>query len=222
MMKISVIIPAYNAEQYIVDVLEKIKSITSSEILVIDDGSTDKTAEIVKSLNIRVLSHLANRGKGEALKSGFAEAIRSGIDAVITLDADGQHDPSYIPDLIQAVQKKSYDIIIGSRMNDLKKMPFHRRLSNLITSWLISLRIGQRVEDSQSGFRIIKINVLKNIFLKTHHFETESEILIRSGLKGFKIGHIPIHAIYAGESTSIKVITDTLRFIKLYISSLTW
>ncbi|MBN1153361.1 glycosyltransferase family 2 protein [candidate division KSB1 bacterium] len=221
-MNIGILIPAYNAEKYIKSVIAKTQAITSYRIVVVDDGSTDHTAEQCKSIGIDVLSHSTNKGKGEALKSGFIYMMQHEFDAVITLDADGQHDPQFIPAFIQAAQADQYDIVIGSRMTDLKDMPFHRRLSNKITSLLISLRIGQRVEDSQCGYRFIKMDVLRRIALKTHFFETESEILLKSGLMNFRIGHVPIHTIYAGESTAMKLVIDTLRFIRLYLSSFFW
>jgi len=219
-MKIGIIVPAYNAEKYIGSVIARIMAVTECRIVVVDDGSSDHTVEQVKNLAVGVLCHSANRGKGEALKTGFKYAIEQGFDAVITIDADGQHD--FIPLFIQTVAMNSYDIIIGSRMKDIKTMPFHRQLSNRITSFLISIRVRQRIEDSQCGYRLIKIDVLKKIALNTHRFETESEILLKSGILGFRIGHIPIHTIYAGESTAMKLVADTVRFIKLYLSSFFW
>ena len=218
-MDIGIIIPAYNAEKRIADVIKQVKIHVDDNIILINDGSTDSTATIAKNENVIVLSHTSNRGKGAALRTGFSQAMALNWKGVITIDADGQHNPEYIPKFIEYFKLTGADIIIGSRMANLKSMPFHRVLSNKITSKLLSWRIGQKIIDSQCGYRFICTDVFKKIDLFTSHYETESEILIRGGLAGFKIDFIDIDTIYKNEPSSINLYIDTWRFIKLYWQS---
>ncbi|MBN2011330.1 glycosyltransferase family 2 protein [candidate division KSB1 bacterium] len=218
-MRLGIIIPAFNAGSRLHSVLTGVKKYTKN-IVVINDGSTDNTQKIALNDKVPVLSHLQNLGKGGALKSGFAYALNAKWELVITLDADGQHDPSFIPYFIDAYRITNDAIIIGSRMTSLESMPFHRILSNKITSGLVGLLSGIRVLDSQSGYRLIHSDVLKTIKLHTSRYETETEILIKSGLKGFRCSAINISTIYNGEPSSMHLVKDTLRFIKLYFKCL--
>ena len=220
--KICVIIPAYNAEKHLRDVIAAIRASFSGTIIVVDDGSTDDTRGVAENAGTIVLSHRQNFGKGEALKTGFNYAVRNNCHAVITIDSDGQHDPVMIPLLIDAYQRGGNKIIIGSRMHDTGTMPFHRKLSNKITSGMISMRINRRVSDSQSGFRLIDVDVLKRIKLCTSHFETESELLLKAGLYGFQIAEILIATKYSDESSSVRHFLDTWRFVKLFFTSMAW
>jgi len=221
-MKIGALIPAYNAEKEIHATIKGIEKYLD-DIIVIDDGSKDRTVTIARESKVTVLCHKQNQGKGAALKTGFIKALSSNWDAVITIDADGQHSPNFIPLFIESFCQNSYDIIIGSRMNNLHSMPFHRLLSNKITSYMVSKRIRQKIIDSQCGFRLIKAEVLRKISLQTSHYDTESEILLKSGLLGYRIGFIDIDTIYGNNSSSsIRIYLDTWRFVKLYCSSFFW
>ncbi|MBD3288638.1 glycosyltransferase [candidate division KSB1 bacterium] len=218
-MEIGAIIPAFNAGIGIASVIKELKSHVGNKIIVVNDGSTDGTATYALKENVIVLSHKHNRGKGAALRTGFSKAIELNWDAVITLDADGQHNPIFVPYFIGRYKETGADIIIGSRMCNLKSMPPHRILSNRITSKILSWRIGQKIIDSQCGYRLISIDVLNEIELLTSHYDTESEIIIRSGLAGFRIDFVDIETIYNNEASSINLVLDTMRFIKLYWSS---
>ncbi|MEE4312705.1 MAG: glycosyltransferase family 2 protein [candidate division KSB1 bacterium] len=221
-VKICVIIPAYNAEKHLSDVINNIRASFSGTVIVVDDGSSDGTKVVAENAGTIVLSHRQNLGKGAALKTGYGYAIRCNCSAVITIDSDGQHDPVIIPLLIDAYQRGDKKIIIGSRMHETGTMPFHRKLSNKITSGMISMRINRRVSDSQSGFRLIDVDVLKRIKLSTSHFDTESELLLKAGLHGYHISEIPIASKYSDESSSVRHFLDTWRFVKLYFTSMAW
>lgn len=216
------IIPAYNAGKRIIPVIEGVRKYLGQNIIVVNDGSTDDTSQIAENKNTIVLSHNQNTGKGGALKTGFRKALSLNWSAIITLDADGQHDPKFIPDFIHTFENANFDIIIGSRMWNTGSMPFHRIFSNKTTSLLISRRIGQPITDSQSGYRLIRAGLLNEIRLNTSHYDTETEILLKSGLKNFKIGYINIDTVYDGEPSSMNLVVDTLRFIRLYLASLFW
>ena len=221
-MKIGALIPAYNAEKNIISVINELEKYFGQLIIVVNDGSTDNTLKLISQKNITVLSHKQNRGKGEALKTGFQKSLILKWDAVITIDADGQHNPKLVPLFIAALNKSDNDIIIGSRMRDIRTMPFHRIFSNKITSQFVAWRVKQKILDSQSGYRIIKTEVLKNVSLKTSHYDTETELILRASLRGYKIGFIDIDTIYNEAPSSIRLLLDTWRFIKLYLSSFFW
>lgn len=220
-MKYLIIIPAYNEEKYLPALLENLASITR-DIVVVDDGSMDSTHRCAVDAGVHVIRQ-PHQGKGGALKSGFHYAVDKGYDWVITMDSDGQHDWRDVPRFLQAVSLngKSPDIVVGSRMSECAgmtntgKMPVIRRLTNRFMSTLLSGLIGSRIEDTQCGFRAINTRVLKGLVLVTSHYDTESELLIKSGKAGYRISSIPIKTIYNGAPSNINKFTDTLRFLRL-------
>ncbi|MBI4531178.1 MAG: glycosyltransferase family 2 protein [Candidatus Latescibacteria bacterium] len=221
--KILVIIPAYNAAPTLLTFLpDLLQYWPQQQILLINDGSTDTTSEVASSFGITSISHPKNHGKGEALKTGFRYAIHNGYDAVLTLDADGQHDPSLIASFLSARRPAQADVVIGSRMTNPHSMPFLRWCSNTITSKIVSWRAGCRIPDSQSGYRLIGRDVLTSLPLTTSHYQTESEILIRAGRAGFRIVDTPIPVRYAGEPSFIRPFRDIGNFIALIVKSLFW
>lgn len=224
--RIYTIVPAYNAEGTIRKVVSGLLDCgLPMQIIVVDDGSRDNTFDACRQFDISILRHERNQGKGAALQTGFRHALNQGAEVLFTLDADGQHDPDDLLKLFDELNHQNLDIVIGSRMQNTKPMPFHRILSNVITSRLLSWRTGQWIEDSQSGLRLIRANVLKNITLKATKFELESELLIRAALQNFRIGTVGVHTIYhvnGAESRSYMDAMDVIRFISLYLKSLTW
>jgi glycosyltransferase involved in cell wall biosynthesis len=222
--KICAVIPAYNASKQLRKVVDDLRQWNPKiAILVVDDGSTDDTKRVAKSLNVLVKEHNKNLGKGAALKLGFKTALSMGANVIITLDADAQHNPKDIKQLFSKMDTEKLDLVVGSRMSDTANMPIHRVLSNKITSKLISWRLGQKIEDSQCGFRLIRAELLKNIILESTKFDLESELIIKSGLNGFKIGSATIETIYTDHgSSAINLVTDTFRFIRLLVKSFFW
>ncbi|UCF05435.1 MAG: glycosyltransferase family 2 protein [bacterium] len=218
------VIPAYNEAEGIAKTLERIRRYLRPEhIVVVDDGSDDDTASIARAQGVHVIRNERNRGKGKALSDGFGyiTAIEN-VEATFTLDADGQHDPDEIPSFIDSYRRHHVDILIGNRMHTTTRMPHIRIFTNRLTSAIVSLRTGCRIEDSQSGYRLIRTSILRNITLVTSHYETESEILIKAGKKGAVIESIPIRTIYAGERSTINPFIDTVRFFILVIRCLFW
>jgi glycosyltransferase involved in cell wall biosynthesis len=222
MMKTAVIIPAYNAGSTIGELVDRAaKFVDKQDLVIVDDGSTDQTFERARSTGAVVLRHQSNRGKGEALKTGFSRAWQRDYRALITMDADLQHEPESIPDFIRKARTFP-GIIIGTRKRNLKIMPFARWLTNHLTSVIVSILGGQSVRDSQSGYRLIPIAVLREITLKAEKYDLESEILIKASRKGFRIAEVPIKTIYGGGRSFINPLVDTGRFIKLMWRSLWW
>ncbi len=212
---ILVLIPAFNEEKFLDELLSRVKSYFPPEnILVVNDGSTDRTADIARAHKVLLIENRPNRGKGFSLNRGFDYAVRHGFDAVITMDADLQHDPDEIPLFIEAY-RRDCDLVIGSRWNDLQNMPMDRYLSNRMTTTIISAIAGQRVEDTQSGYRLISTKVLRRVHVKASHYDAESELIVLAARAGFKICNVPIKTIYGQESSSINKFMDTYRFIKL-------
>ncbi|NVM04392.1 MAG: glycosyltransferase family 2 protein [Candidatus Helarchaeota archaeon] len=223
MVNFCVLIPAYNEERNLKRLLDELKNYVDKErIIVVDDGSKDNTRVIAEKCGVCVIFHKSNLGKGEALRRGFKEAIKKNVSWVITMDSDMQHLPTDIPKFLEKAGEGNVDVILGSRMNNIKDMPFQRILSNKITSFLISHRIGQRVEDSQCGFRMISKKVIEKISLNKSHFSLESELLLKAGLKKFKIESVNIETIYNNSKSKINPLRDTLGFIFVFVSSFFW
>ena len=200
-MKILVIVPCFNAENFIKDTIDDIRRYQNN-VLIIDDGSTDKSYDEMKDIKgIRILRHRHNKGKGAALKTGFMYAVENNFDAVITIDADGQID--------------KYDIITGSRMHNVRNMPLRRILANSISSFIVTLRCRQKVPDSQSGYRMIKTDVLNDVKLEQDGYQMETELLLKASKKGYKIGSVHIKTIYGKEVSHINPFTVTWRFIRV-------
>jgi glycosyltransferase involved in cell wall biosynthesis len=219
-MKTAVIIPAYNAAACLRPLLDQVFAhVSKHDVIVVDDGSTDGTGEIARSSGVELIIHRQNKGKGAALKSGFALALQKGCDAVITMDADGQHDPRYLDDLKSVLNAGHYDIVIGSRNKYFSDMSFARFLSNNVTSVVVSLLAGQRIPDSQSGYRIIKTEVLRKVDLRTDRYQMESELLIKAGRQGFRIEYLDI-SVKPSKSSHISHFTDTMRFLRMALQTL--
>ncbi|MCK4310136.1 MAG: glycosyltransferase family 2 protein [Methanomicrobia archaeon] len=212
-MKILALIPAYNEAEKIGKVVKE--TLQYCDVLVVDDGSIDTTGKIAEESGAFVVTHEKNRGKGDALITGFTYALKNGYESIITLDADGQHDPSEIPKFLKKVD--TYDIVIGVR--GFREMPFPRKISNTITTLLLSLRTRQKIGDSQSGYRMIKTDVLRGLNFKTGGFILESELLIRAKCR---IGNVRIKTIYAGEKSHVNNFRDTIKFITFMIQSMLW
>jgi len=219
-MKTLAIIPAYQTADHLKDVITGTREYID-DILVVDDGSDGIIREIAEKNDAIVECHIINRGKGAALKTGFKYAIEHGYDNVITLDSDGQHNPSYIPDFLAAYERYRADLIIGSRARHKADMPFDRRCSNFLTSHFLSLMLEQKIEDSQSGFRLISIPLLKAIKIKSDRFQLETEIIIKALKAGFVIGFVPIKVVYGKKfSSSINRWLDTCRWLEMVLEEI--
>ncbi len=218
MNRICVVMPAFNESEAVGELVGKLHSYVG-EVIVVDDGSTDDTYEKARDAGAIVVRHSQNRGKGAALRTGFKHAVAAGCDAVITMDADGQHDYREIPLFINESEKCGADIILGTRMGSVSGMPRIRLLTNIVTSFIVSILARQRVSDSQTGFRLIKRGVLEKVSLTTTNYETESEILIKASRKGFRITEIPVRTIYGEYASNINAFIDTLRFFRLILKT---
>jgi glycosyltransferase involved in cell wall biosynthesis len=151
---------------------------------------------VAHSRSIEVISIPSNRGKGYALRLGFSHALSNGCSSILTLDADGQHDPADIPIFLQAHEEDSQAILVGSRMAQAGRFPRQRYYSNRAAVFFISKALGQYLEDTQCGFRLYPAETIRPIELTTSHFQTETEILLRAAHRGVRISSVPVKNIY--------------------------
>lgn len=218
-MKACVLIPSYNVGQTIGDVVKKIKGM-GLEVIVVDDGSTDDTERAASENGAIVMKHIKNLGKGASIKEGFEFMLKmTNFDTVIIMDGDGQHDPDDIKKFISHARERGDDIIIGNRMALTKNMPFVRLATNKFMSFLLSAMCGQRIPDTQCGFRLIKRKILEKIKFESNKYDLESEILIKVSRMNFRIASVPIETIYRNELSSIHPVKDTIRFAGLLVKS---
>jgi len=217
--EIGVVIPAFNAEKTISDLVKEllVYGFKKENIIVVNDGSNDRTDEVVTKLRLSVVTHNKNIGKGAALKHGFDTARAKNLKNVFTLDADGQHKVSEINNFLKL--KGHYDMIIGSR-NNVVNMPFLRRIVNRMTSLVISLLSKEYISDVQCGFRYINLKIFNKVRLKTNNYQTESEMVIKAVRNRYSIGFVPISTVYSNEKSYINPFIDTIRFIKMAIGFL--
>ncbi len=220
-MRIALLIPAYNAAGTIARVVgDALNFLSPEDVFVIDDGSSDGTGSAAAVLGVNVLFHRLNMGKGAALRTGF-QAVRSrGYNGVILMDADGQHEARFLPCFLERASVRREGMIVGTRMDRVGKMPRIRRLTNRLTSAIVSALAGQKIPDSQSGYRFIHTDVLSRLRLTTWRYETESEMLIQAGRMGYRIGSMPISSIYENQESAISPGRDTVRFIRLIVKTI--
>ena len=209
------IVPFYNEEKFLFDVVTKTLEYVD-QVIAVNDGSSDDSENLIKNLQgVVILSIENNMGKGSALQAGFNEGLKHNCDLILTLDGDGQHNPDMIPSFISLSEK--YDIIIGNRLNNISKMPLMRVLSNKITSKLLSIKMKQKIIDSQCGFRLYWRQVLENVKTSSIGYEAESEILIHASRLGYKIGFVEIPTIYENEKSKMKSLEAILGFLKVLL-----
>lgn len=211
-MKICVIIPAYNEEKTIRELIRSVKRYIA-DVLVVNDGSSDETEEVSKGAGASVINFKENIGKGTALKVGFDYVLKNNYDAVITMDADGQHSAGDIINFIDDALPSDVSVVVGNRMADPEDMPTARFITNLFMSLIISAICRQNIPDTQCGFRLIKCDLLKDMRLVSSNYEIESELLIKASRLHTKIVSVPIKSVYQGQLSLINPIIDTWRFL---------
>jgi glycosyltransferase involved in cell wall biosynthesis len=211
------VIPFYNEKETLKFVLDETLKYVQF-IFTINDGSDDDAyVNLDNKSKIKLITLDRNYGKGKALSVGFSEAVSEGFKNIITLDADLQHEPKYIPQLIEGLQ--SFDIVIGNRLKNLKGMPIQRRLSNTITSFFLTVKTGQSILDSQCGYRAYKAEVLRKVKTDFSGFEAESEILVKAAKEGFKIGFVDVPTIYGNEKSKMRPVQAIVGFLRVLFSN---
>ena len=194
--KIYIVIPAFNEESIIQDVIREIQGAGYENIIVVDDGSGDNTQKKAQDVGAIALKHKINRGYGAAVKTGIEAAKLLGADIVITIDGDGQHDPKNIENLVNPILKENFDVVLGTRLKNPKGMPFYKKLQNWIANIITWYLFGLWVSDSQSGFRAYSKNAMEKINTRYDRYEYASEVIREIYIYKLKFTEIPIQVRY--------------------------
>ena len=189
----------------------------SDRVLVVDDGSADRTAQAAAAAGAEVIRQPENRGKGAALRTGLKALVDRGSDPVIVLDGDGQHDPGEIPAFLAEALRSGAGIVVGNRMAAAESMPFVRYWTNRTMSAILSRLAGEKIPDTQCGYRLLSAETVGKLSFATSNYDTESEMLIEAGRKGVRISSVPVKTIYRGEVSRIRPGRDTVRFLRLLL-----
>jgi len=215
-MRSCVIIPAFNEADNIGAVVKAVKSL-NLDCIVVDDGSDDETSLIAKRDGAYLIRHDVRRGKGASLKDGFDYAKSQAYDTMVVMDADGQHEASDIPRFIDRARETGASVIVGNRMANPTGMPKIRIFTNRFMSAIISAICGQKIADTQCGYRFFSSKAIDDIEIEARKFEIDSELLIKLARKGYDIESIAIKSIYAKETSKIRPIRDAFRFIRFLV-----
>lgn len=209
---IACVVPALDAASTVGGVIEGLRLALPDAIIIgIDDGSTDATGDVLSRGCDFVVSHPRNLGKGAALRQGFERALGAGASIIVTIDADGQHDPAFAPALVAALG--GADIVVGARMRTRGVMPLGRRLTNGMSAAAISHCAGQAVPDAQSGFRAIRADVVRSVRPQGDRYEYETALLILAARAGFRLASVPVSTLY-GAPSHFRLLHDAARVIR--------
>ncbi len=216
-MNAAALIPAFNEAGSIADVVTGVRGAVS-HVIVVDDGSTDETAERAREAGAEVLEHAGNRGKGEAVRTGLARITSGGFTHVLLLDGDMQHLPAEAPRLLEAAERTGADLVLGERRFRRENMAASRYHANRIGSRVLGWFIGARVQDTQCGFRVFKVDILRPITLSARGYEIETEMLVKVRRRGAHLTSVPVTAVYAGQRSKLRPVRDTTRtcFLAVY------
>jgi len=213
----AVLIPCLNEAATIGTVVAQAR-LHLSTVVVVNDGSCDRTEELAALNGATVLRHDRSRGKGAALRTGLNWLHEQNFPWTLMMDGDGQHLADDITHFLSRAETTDAALIIGNRMLNSASMPWLRRRVNQWMSNRLSAVAGKTLPDSQCGFRLLRLSIWPSLELRTNHFEFESELLIASLASGHRVEFVPVRAIYGRESSKIRPIPDTWRWLKWWIS----
>jgi glycosyltransferase involved in cell wall biosynthesis len=211
--KCAVVIPCFNEGASIATLVLEVRQHVPF-VMVVDDGSTDDTSALAASAGATVVSHARNIGKGAALKTGLAAALKRGFEWVLTMDGDGQHKPQDAPAFLRCAEQTYAQLVVGNRMHNPQAIPWLRRQVNRWMSRRLSERAGQFLPDSQCGYRLVNLKACAGVPLQTDHFEIESEMLLAFVRAGYRVEFVPIQVVGRGRSSHIRPVADALRWWK--------
>jgi len=211
------LIPAYNESRTIEQVIAGIRQ-QVDHVLVVDDGSTDATAQLALTAGAEVIRRTANGGKGLAVRAGLARVLEDSFTHVLMLDADLQHKPEEAALLLATAVRTDADLVIGERQFRRESMPPNRYWANRIGSRALSAFVGVPINDTQCGFRVCRIDALRSMHLRSRGYEIETEMLIKLRRRGASVVSVPITAVYAGGRSKLRPVRDTTKtcFLAVY------
>jgi len=216
-MRAAAVIPAFNEARSIADVVDGVRA-SVDRVIVVDDGSTDGTAERARAAGADVVVHEGNRGKGRAVRTGLARALEGEFTHVLLLDGDMQHLPSEASLLLAEAERGSAEVVLGERRFQRDLMPASRYHANRIGSRVLSWFVGVPVQDTQCGFRVFRVDALRRLPLTASGYEIETEMLVKVRRRGGRVATVPITAVYTGQPSKLRPVPDTTRtcFLAVY------
>jgi glycosyltransferase involved in cell wall biosynthesis len=214
--EIVAVVPAFDCERTVADVVRGVRR-HLAHVVVVDDGSRDATAAAAGEAGARVLRLATNHGKGAALRRGLDEVASLSPEAVVLLDADGQHDPDDLPAFLALWDERRPDLVIGARLADRRRIPPARFWTNYIGSRILSWMTGRELEDSQSGYRLLAADLLRRMELTSDGYAIESEMLIKAARAGGRIEHVRVRTIYNDGGSHFRPVLDTFRISRASI-----
>ncbi len=214
---VAVLIPCFREEKHIRSVAQGALKMVS-RVLVVDDGSEDRTFQEAQASGAEALRHVQNAGKGAAIKTGLRQLLSLNHSHIILMDGDGQHRWEEIGNFLATLSCEPA-LVLGNRMADTRGMPLLRRFVNRLMSLLVSVRCGQHIPDSQCGFRMLHRDLARTLVEQTHTnaYEFETEMLLLAAREGHRIISVPVSTVYADEASTIRPVRDALAFIRLYL-----
>ncbi len=214
--KICVLIPTYNNAGSLASVIDGVMQYTN-QIIVVNDGSTDETAAIIESFPVTSVSVSRNRGKGYALRQGFAKAVECGYDYAITIDSDGQHFAEDLPAFLDALEHNRRAIIIGARNMDQAGIPGKSSFGNRFSNFWFWVETGYKMSDTQSGYRLYPVSALRGMTFFTRKYEFEIEVLVRAAWKGIRIAQVPVKVFYPEKEKRVSHFRPVRDFTRISI-----
>lgn len=213
--QIGIVIPAYNAERTVGRLVRELLAFgfPKDNVIVVDDGSSDRTAVAARQAGAGVVGNGVNHGKGHALRRGFARAADLGLRSVVTMDADGQHRVEEIREFLAA--EEGLHLVIGCRAKSRSSMPRRRALINRTTSLVISLLSRRHFPDVQCGYRRVDLAMARRLNLRMNKFQVDPELAYQAARRGYRVGFVPVTAVYDGERSHIVPLADTARFVNM-------
>jgi glycosyltransferase involved in cell wall biosynthesis len=213
-MKVCALVPAYNEARTIATVVQGAAAHVA-QVLVVDDGSTDGTGEAAAAAGADVMRLAHNGGKGTAIRAGLSQVLAGTATHVLFMDGDLQHRPQEIPALLAEAAVTGAAMVIGERVFVRDEMPASRYWANVIGSWALATLMGVDLTDTQSGFRVVRTDVLRQLPLEATGYEFETELVVKLARRGAQIARVPIKAVYGAEKSKIRPVRDTTRNIIL-------
>jgi len=216
-VRAAAVIPAFNEARSIAAVVDGVLRAVD-RVIVVDDGSTDETAERARAAGADVIVHPANQGKGHAVRKGIARVLEGDFTHVLLLDADMQHLPAEAAALLTEAERSGADIVLGERRFDRARMPASRYHANRIGSRVLSWFVGVPVRDTQCGFRVFRVDALRPLTLTATGYEIETEMLVKVRRRRGRIASVPVTAVYGNERSKLRPVPDTTRtcFLAVY------